>query len=778
MAPPLPHHLEPLAEGWSIWRWGVLRAPGFPANGVEALAVPEGSAAVDRLLELPKTALPGERSAQLDAVQASLDAGAVRASAALRGVAGSPRFREALAWQNRGALHGTVDALLRRPAGAADSQTRRHERLVALYLQRYCVKNETIGFFGPVGWVSHAAEGPALTAAPGPGLLDGRSVYFEYWCIDALARRLGGDPRLRPQLAPRRMPAVRMEGSTLCYGAGKRVELPVPYAALFLACDGERPAQAIAREAAACGDGFSTEEEALEALAELHTKGLVAWGLDLSTSGDGRPERALRAALLRAEPCPAREDALSSLDALERARDAAARAAGDAPAVDRALGALEDEFTRLAGVPARRSAGMAYAGRTPVYEDCRRAGAVQLGPELRVRLAPPLALVLQSARWFTHAIAERYRSALLALHRELRQALGTPAIELGIFWQRVPELFPGTSGGGPSIVSEVVQELAARWARLLGIEDGGRRIERSAAELRGPVRELFAAPCPGWPSARYHSPDVLVAAGSVEEIQRGRYLLVLGELHAGLNTVLSPMFLKEHPDPEALVRARELDLPDPCIAPVWSRARSRADVSSPARHDVDLEDGAVPSWRPRSNVVPFAELQVELAGDERLVVRTRDGSRSFDVIAFLEQHLIAEAHGRFSLLPPAPHTPRVSVDGMVLARERWQLSGADIPVKAERWQDRFVAVRGWARAHGLPRCVMVRVPEQPKPVFLDLTSPVYVEIFAGLCRQAAQVTLTEMLPGLDELWLTDAAGERYTSELRFAALDPEPWRAP
>ena len=36
---------------------------------------------------------------------------------------------------------------------------------------------------------------------------------------------------------------------------------------------------------------------------------------------------------------------------------------------------------------------------------------------------------------------------------------------------------------------------------------------------------------------------------------------------------------------------------------------------------------------------------------------------------------------------------------------------------------------------------------------------------------SAPVTVTEMLPSPDQLWLTDAEGRRYTSELRVCAVD-------
>jgi hypothetical protein len=35
-----------------------------------------------------------------------------------------------------------------------------------------------------------------------------------------------------------------------------------------------------------------------------------------------------------------------------------------------------------------------------------------------------------------------------------------------------------------------------------------------------------------------------------------------------------------------------------------------------------------------------------------------------------------------------------------------------------------------------------------------------------------------MLPGFDTLWLTDSAGNRYTSELRMTAVDPLSFRGP
>lgn len=80
------------------------------------------------------------------------------------------------------------------------------------------------------------------------------------------------------------------------------------------------------------------------------------------------------------------------------------------------------------------------------------------------------------------------------------------------------------------------------------------------------------------------------------------------------------------------------------------------------------------------------------------------------------------------------------------------------------------------KTHGLPRRVFVKVPEEPKPVYVDFESLLFVEIFAKLARKATAVLVSEMIPGLEELWLTDAEGNHYTSELRLVAVDPVGWR--
>ncbi len=97
-----------------------------------------------------------------------------------------PALREAVAWQNRHALTTGIDPLVRRgpEPPKRNGQHRQHEALVASYLQRYCAKNDTIGFFGPVGWSQFDdGHGIRITPAPSGSPLAARVTYLEGWAV-------------------------------------------------------------------------------------------------------------------------------------------------------------------------------------------------------------------------------------------------------------------------------------------------------------------------------------------------------------------------------------------------------------------------------------------------------------------------------------------------------------------------------------------------------------------------------------------------------------------
>ncbi|MEA2562140.1 MAG: hypothetical protein QOH06_3644 [Acidobacteriota bacterium] len=830
---------------WALWRTVCVRGAGFPAANVLRIADADCAAAADRLTAVEgKTensrqaaleALRGEMETaskdRLDslvkairrvkrrqpasteglaaATAAAIDAWKSAASRAeteresyqgtfaaaeerldreLRVIAGSDLFREAVVWQNRHAAETGLAAFLRRPTGSGrlTARDRGHVQMLASYLQRYCTKNDTIGFFGPVGWARLGEVDEAIAAHPGRELLAARQVYFEGWAIDAIAARLAEDEAMRPWLAPRRSPFLWREGEAYIAPGGKKLQLgPFP-SALLAACDGTRQAGKLV---SGLGAGLPADQEGIlwGMLADFHASGLIRWAFQIPLSPT--PEHTLRELLLGIEEEPVRERALALLDEIIRGRDAVACAAGNADELNRALNKLEAAFTRATGRPPTRGAGELYAGRTLVYEDCRRDLELELGKGFLTELASPLSLVLAGARWFTHFAATVNRELLSQVYAELSQQAGSTQVDLLTFSRTaLPRLMSLQAHW------EIQRELHARWERVLAIPEEERRVAFRSEDLRPLVLKEFATPGPGWQKARYHSPDLLIAASSLEAIRRGDYQVVLGEIHVAINSLDRRLFFCQHPYPEQLRAAIEADLPEPSLIPlmpkIWNldeassglglpalAVNGRLDAASRSAKDYYLDFSLDPHGLPSSQVLAISDLAVE-PGRDGLIVRARDGRVHFDIIDFYQLVLMVQVLATFRVLPRRAHTPRVTIDRLVVARESWAFPAAELEfAQAPTPAERFAAARRWAGPRELPRFLFAKTPTERKPFYVDLESPVLVEIFAKAIRQAAEsdqeatIHLSEMLPEHERLWLPDAQGNSYTCELRMVALD-------
>jgi hypothetical protein len=680
---------------FSMWRSVCMRSAGFPVDWALALAGPD-------------------------------------AQRALREMASDPRFREAIAWQNRAFLSGSLASLLR--STKRGSNARRHERAVARYIQRYSTKCDSIGFFGPIAWGRISDDGPHVRAVPGPEITGARHVHFEHWAIDALARSLSRDPSLEPWLTARRSPAIHADAGRLELPSGKSLRLGEWEASILARCDGR-----IARDV---GEPWERVRRALQRFAE---QGAITLRLEVPTERID-PEDALRTAIDRIGDPSVRESTQAALDRLDQKRRVLAASAGDATAADRAFADLEATFVEMTGEPPRRRAGETYAGRTIAYEDCRRDVDLSIGTNIIETIGPALSLVLESARWFTFEIARRVEAKLLA------EAPGTE-VSFAAFWSAASKRLDPSA-----IAGDVVIELGRRWSSIVA-PASEKRVTRSAAEMRAQVEHAFRAPTSGWPMARFQSPDLLIAARGADAWNRGDYYAVLGELHAGVAGQLLPFLVAEHPRPDELIAHHRRELGRPSIAPVIAKERyHRAEHYSLAPDDLHLVTSE-PSWRERERAIPIGDLMLTRTGD-RLSVRTRDRHLELPIIDVLERLLIGAGLNRFRLLPLDEHAPRVTIDRLVVSRERWRLDTREI-----------LSNRHWPATYGVPRFLFYKTEAEPKPCYLDVESEVLMDLFRRSAAESDEVVISEMLPGHDETWLTDAQGRRYVSELRLVCTE-------
>ncbi|HET9899269.1 MAG TPA: amino acid adenylation domain-containing protein [Streptosporangiaceae bacterium] len=757
---------------WRLWSQFALRGPGFPASGVLRL-VPEGLSAAaagfgqDEPLDGDQW-LDFERRFELAMVSTARE---------LQEIAALPLFRAAVAWQNRSVLDSAFASFARwEPrAGSRSSMVRQREELIAHYWQRFCVKNDTIGFFGPVGWGvwDDTVEGVAVD--PGTGLIARSEVYFASWAIDALARCIGADPELRPWLAPRRVPYLRLGHGEV--GIPARPAQPAALAELRLLeiCDGTRPLAALASELSVRMGRDLTEEAVVGLLDGMLAKRWISWRLE--TPSGPHPDRQLRAVLERVGDSAVRERALAKLAVLEGGRERVRAVLGDAQGLVAALTALENDFAALTATTAKRDKGARTAPcRSPLYSDCRRSATARLGTKLVDELVP-LEFCLASARWMTGRYADVVGARIREAYERLRARHGT--VDLGSLWFAT---LPAPHAESIADATRVRDELRQRWAAIINAPPGARRVDLRSADIADRVWQAFAEPGGGWWLSRYASPDLLIVADDADALARGDYQLLIGELHCAMNTISASLFMMQHPDIKELLDETTSDFPGPRIVPMlphelpkrWS-VRSQPALIRDEDYYVALVDHTIDPHRPRT--VMSADVAVQ-DRDGRLVV-VLPGGTEFDLLDVYCHALTNRVIDQFTIRPDADHSPRITVDRVILARETWRFTAgdADAQFAAEKNEARrFVRTGWWRRAHDLPRFAFVVSPAEPRPFYVDFESPVYVNIFTKAVRRLArkgtgeQLVISEMLPTPEQTWLTDDRGQRYTSELRLVAV--------
>src|SRR6185437_6145095 len=263
-------------------------------------------------------------------------------------------------------------------------------------------------------------------------------------------------------------------------------------------------------------------------------------------------------------------------------------------------------------------------------------------------------------------------------------------------------------------------------------------------------------------------------APSREAVERGEFTIVLGELHMSLAAFDTHFFRFGHPAPEELIEAMSRDVPVSRVALAtpddWPRTTAREAEWLAGASDVQL--GFTPaSGVDRDRLLPVTALTVA-SDDGELVARSPDG-RSWPLIEMFTGLLWMHAFDTWKLAGTGTHTPRITVDGLVLVRETWRTTVGETGlagVTAER--ERYLAVRRWRHANGLPERIFMRIDTETKPCYFDLSSPLYARILCNMMGSARKrggtdvaLAISELLPGPDQAWLTDAEGLRYTSEL-------------
>jgi hypothetical protein len=600
-------------------------------------------------------------------------------------------------------------------------------------------------------------------------LLRASEVFFEAWAIDRLAEAIEKIPGMQQWLMPRRLSFIKLDGNALIEPTGRRMMLSADQAGVLRSCDGTTRTHDIATRA------NLDLPVVLEILQELQQRRWISCKLELPISP--RPERDLRGFLDGVGDEKARYQALEWLDSLEAARDQV-RDSTSAAALADALTSMDELFGRITGAAAKRNEGRTYGGRTLVYHDSARDIDIVLGADL-VAAARPLRLLSQAARWYCWRLGDEARDTLRDVYARAVAKHGRPVDLPTIWFASVHALIRALEGS----MTHIDEEFQKKWAAIIPAPARTREVCYSCDDLLPMVDEAFAAPGPGWAGARYFSPDVMVSAADLNALPGGDFTLVLGEAHMAINTMRSNCFVTQHPDEADLVAAVDEDFPDPrllIVLPKENPPRLTVRTHPALIRDrdilVEVNQHTVAADHPGL----VLSRDVEVVEAEGTVMARLPGGEQFELLDLFAEMLMSMVVDRFQLFAGQPHTPRVRIDRLVVARESWRFNAADLDFATEKDEAaRFVRTRGWAAALGIPRYAFVKSSAEEKPVYVDFASPIFVNALAKMVRRTnaderlpdKTIAVAEMLPAHDDLWLTDQEGNRYTSELRFTWVD-------
>ncbi|HEY2236463.1 MAG TPA: lantibiotic dehydratase [Candidatus Angelobacter sp.] len=837
----LPPHLETLVPfEWGIWRWFVLRGAGFRAEQIERLGQPRCSAEADALISAEehvqsllqsairllnetmdelrqkgedrygatfKNVLNARRrltegkiphaedfSPEIQRILKEIaeakqecerrNAEWVQSftnsltdqTETLRDFARDPMFQEAVIWQNRQAFETAVQFVARESGASTRNQRQRnHEELVANYAQRYCVKNDTIGFFGPVAWGRIEPGSSVIQQSYGPSLTKRRQTYFENWAIEKIAASLSLLEGMDWWIPPRLVPDAVIDNGMLQRPGFSPVPISELEQAILSRCDGKTLPEEILN-AIQDDPRFDdcSQPELKEMLKTKADKGILVWRFLVPVEVNS--EISLRQQLLRVGDLELRKTALNALDKLEAARKEVEGAAGDPIQLNQAMRNVELVFEEVTNVPGSRNPGTTYGGRTVVYEDCQRDAAIQITPELLSPIVPALSLLLKTLRWFMQSTALDFERLFGQTYRELA-AESSGAVRLQDWWNYTePKLLNASSLG------DIEKLFRRKWDEMLSIGQQDSTVQLKVHDLNEKVEQMFPEFGPGYYPVRYFCPDLMLVAEDSEAVRRGDLLYVLGEVHAGKNTLCHAALVEQHPNPQDLVQATQWDLASSCFKILNSQAdqtttvRTSEGVLRPKDYFLATTPDAVAPRECDSHPISGLVLNERDAAIE--VVSLADGRR-FHILEAFSDLLFAFVMNKASWIPPLRHAPRVLIDKLVIHRETWRFRNDELDFATKKDEpSRFLGARRWMKSHGLPQKGFVKSVLEVKPFYVDLESPVLVEILCRAIRrmnssdaEGEELIFSEMLPGPQQLWLQDAKGASYTSELRFAVVD-------
>jgi hypothetical protein len=639
-----------------------------------------------------------------------------------------------------------------------NARTRERERHLLLYLQRIAAKNDTFSEFGPSGWgrIDNGARGLNIEIQPG---IAAREAFLERWTAHAIAAAMNIDPEIQAELSLRVNRNTLLHQNKIIFAdTGERLELDPREIEIVQRCDGQTPVHSLGAP--------------IEIIRALVERRILRCEMEVPAL-EPHAFAVLRDDVEKWRPGPVREKWLSILQPIVQLP---AKFAAAAETKDREL-ILDEARSRLQSLGAvpKLSDRFLYSATNPIGEECFRECDFAVGADLIDEVATQAAPWIDFWRDSYAFVASRVAAGLRQLleKAQIKQPIPLPAFLRLCETAKLPLTGPGLV----ALAHMAFQEVKAAFREQMKARADKEEYELTVDDCHF-VRNNFQYP--RFDEYTYPSADLQISAASTDAVARGEYQWILSELHP-------PAALLHHcmywscPDKPALNRALASTA---CGCPSFHFGFFAADFT--AHTTVRLFD-ALPELanfvapqrsNPRWRAVSPAEAEVYLDETSGDVCVRKIGSKEH-LGSFARAWIIPLGFHPFQF-GMAPHMPRLRCGKVIVQRRTWTIThdelGAGNYTGVSR--DLVLAIERLRAKKDWPRFVYIRPTEQAlrrsgaegrdkdtKPVFVDLESYLFLEIFHRWLTKSGELEVTEMLPDPDHLLWKEPDGRR-TFELR------------
>ena len=439
---------------------------------------------------------------------------------------------------------------------------------------------------------------------------------------------------------------------------------------------------------------------------------------------------------------------------------------------------LDEARSRLESLGITHKAGerFLYSAVNPIGEECFRECNFRISQERLEEVAIEAAPWIDLWRDSYAFIASRVAGGLRQVFEKTpvkNGAVPLPAFLHACEMAKLPLTGPGLVA--PAVMA--FQEVKGTFRKRIQPHAGLEEYELTKEDCHV-VRDNFDYP--KFDEYTYPSADLQILAPTADAIQRGESQWLLSELHP-------PPALLHHcmywacPDKAALNEALARTVMDKpnfhfgfFAADFTAHTTVRIFDALPKLSNFVAPQRSNPAWR---TVRPAdAEVYVdETSGD--VCLRKIDNREYLG--SFARAWLIPLGFHPFQF-GLAPHTPRLRCGRVIVQRRIWTVTSQELPPGNYDGISRnlVLAIEQLRAQKDWPRYIYIRPTEQAlrrsgaegrdkdtKPVFIDLESYLFLEIFYRWLTKSGELEVTEMLPAPDQLLWREPDGRR-TFELR------------